>query len=64
MTTSTPRLTKADAGRLGARARWGDTPRVVRLDDLSRSQRRLVLALVDAARQESAETPSQAGPAS
>jgi hypothetical protein len=37
------------AGRLGARARWGP-PRVVRLDDLSPEQRRLVLALVDAAR--------------
>lgn len=39
------------AGRAGARRRWGE-PRVVRLDDLSAPQRRLVLALIDAARQE------------
>jgi hypothetical protein len=38
--------------RLAARARWGEEPRVVRLDDLNPQQRRLVLALVDAARKE------------
>jgi hypothetical protein len=37
------------AGRAGARARWGP-PRVLRLDTLTQEQRRLVMALVDAAR--------------
>jgi hypothetical protein len=40
------------AGQAGLRARWGDTPRVVRLDDLTAPQRRLVLALIAAARAE------------
>jgi hypothetical protein len=35
-------------GRKGARRRWGD-PGVVHLDELTASQRRLVLALVEAA---------------
>ena len=52
MSTSPP-LTKAEAGRLGARRRWGE-PRIVRLDDLTAPQRRLVLALVEAARSEQA----------
>ena len=43
-----------EAGRRGAVRRWGPEPRVVRLDDLTSPQRRLVLALVDAARQETA----------
>lgn len=46
---SGPVLTKAEAGYLGARKRWGE-PRVVRLDSLSTEQRRLVLALIEAAR--------------
>lgn len=41
-------------GRLGARARWGPEPRVLRLDALDGPARRLVLALVDAARREAA----------
>ena len=41
---------KVAAGRLGASKRWGDTPKTVRLDDLTAEQRRLVLALVAAAR--------------
>lgn len=41
---------KVRAGSLGARARWRGDRRVVRIDDLSPEQRRLVLALVDAAR--------------
>lgn len=45
--------TKVRAGTIGARARWGP-PRVVRLDDLSAQQRRLVLALISAAREEAA----------
>ena len=40
---------KADAGRLGARAKWGP-PRIARLDDLTPEQRAVVLALVEAAR--------------
>jgi hypothetical protein len=40
---------KARAGRLGALARWGE-PRIVRLDDLTPEQARLVRALVDAAK--------------
>jgi hypothetical protein len=46
----TSRLTHAERGRLGAQRRWGETPRVVRLDELSPEGRRLVLALVDAAK--------------
>lgn len=41
---------KVAAGQAGARKRWG-APRVVRIDDLTPEQRRLVLALIDAARQ-------------
>lgn len=39
----------SEAGRRGARQRWGP-PRHARLDDLTPDQRRLVLALIDAAR--------------
>jgi hypothetical protein len=53
MTVAPPRgrkdPAKVAAGEKGARSRWGP-PRVVRLDDLTPEQRRLVLALVDAAR--------------
>lgn len=45
-----PKLTKAEAGRLGATQRWGDGPRVVKMADLRPEQRRLVQALVDALR--------------
>lgn len=41
-----------------ARARWGPQ-RVVRLDDLTPEQRRLVLALIEAARNEKATTVSE-----
>jgi hypothetical protein len=41
----------SEAGRRGARSRWGP-PRHARLDDLTSEQRRLVLALLDAARSE------------
>ena len=40
---------KVRAGTIGARRRWGE-PRVLRLDQLSPEQRRLVLALVEAAK--------------
>lgn len=52
------KLSKADAGRLGARARWRGERRVVNLADLRPEQRRVVLALVEAAR-----TANQADPA-
>lgn len=42
-----------ESGRRGARKRWG-AQRVVRLDDLTPEQRRLVSALIDAARREAA----------
>lgn len=41
-------------GIKGMRARWGPEPRVIRLDDLTDAQRRLVVALVNAARKEAA----------
>jgi hypothetical protein len=43
---------KVAAGKAGMRARWGAEPRIVRLDDLNPPQRRLVLALIEAARKE------------
>ena len=43
---------KVRAGTIGARTRWGPEPRVIRLDELSAPQRRLVVALVAAAKQE------------
>lgn len=43
---------KVRAEQIGARTRWGAEPRVLRLDELTGPQRRLVLALVDAARKE------------
>lgn len=41
--------TFVEAGRKGALRRWGE-PKVVRLDDLTEDQRRLVRALIEAAR--------------
>jgi len=51
--------TKQRAGQIGARRRWGD-PGIVRLDELTAPQRRLVLALVDAAKAERATNPEAA----
>jgi len=45
---------KQRAGRAGAAARWPAQPAAVRLDGLPPAARRLVLALVDAARREAA----------
>lgn len=42
----------AAAGKKGAQRRWGPEPRVIRLDDLTPPQRRLVVALVEAAKAE------------
>jgi hypothetical protein len=41
-----------EAGKRGARRRWGDTPRVVRLDDkaLTPEMRHLLATLVQAAK--------------
>jgi hypothetical protein len=40
-----------EAGHRGARRRWGP-PRIARLDDLTVEQRRLILALIEAAKSE------------
>jgi hypothetical protein len=40
---------KVRAGLAGSRVRWGEGPRIVRIDKLSAEERRLVLALIDAA---------------
>lgn len=50
-----------EAGRRGALKRWGGPPRTVRLDALTPDQRRLVLALVDAARAQTQEGPAAVG---
>jgi hypothetical protein len=42
---------KVRAGTIGARTRWGPQPRSVRLDELTTDQRRLVLALIAAAKE-------------
>lgn len=64
MVSETKDPTKVRAGTIGARTRWaGHEPRVIRLDDLTGPQRRLVLALVDAARKEApavSETSAEA----
>lgn len=54
MVSATKDPVKVRAGTIGALTRWGDTPRVIRLDELTPPQRRLVLALVDAAKNEKA----------
>jgi len=44
-------MSHQERGHIGARKRWdGHTPRTVKLDSLTGEQRRLVLALVEAAR--------------
>ncbi len=45
---------KVRAGLIGSRVRWGPEPRIVRLDELSDPQRRLVVALIAAAKSEAA----------
>jgi hypothetical protein len=47
---------KVKAGALGARARWGPL-RIIRLDELTTEQRRLVLALVSAGKPRSEDHP-------
>jgi hypothetical protein len=43
------------AGIAGNRSRWGDGPRTVRIAELTSDQRRLVLALIEAASAANAE---------
>jgi hypothetical protein len=59
-TVSTANPVKRRAGLAGARARWGDQPRIVRLDQLTSEQRRLVVALVEAAKSRPDPTPEAA----
>lgn len=54
METTSPNPIKVKAGKIGATKRWGAEPRVIRLDELDPPKRRLILALVDAARREAA----------
>jgi hypothetical protein len=51
------------AGQLGARRRWGEEPRIARLDDLTPPQRRLVQALISAQRAENAKAAADVDPA-
>ena len=52
---------RAAWGREGARRRWGDhVPRVIRLDDLTPEQRRVVLAFVELERAKKAAEPDAA----
>ena len=54
---------KVRAGAIGARARWdGHDTRVVRLGDLTPEQRRLVLALISAARENAKAAPANETP--
>jgi len=54
LVSSTKDPDKVRAGQMGAHKRWGAQPRTVRLDELTTEQRRLVVALVDAAKSEAA----------
>lgn len=42
-------MSREDSGRIGARRRWGDTPRTVSIRDLDPDTRRLVVLFVEAA---------------
>lgn len=51
---------KQRAGRIGARAKWGE-PRILRLDELTNEQRRLVRAVLEASEAAAViETPATA----
>jgi hypothetical protein len=59
VTATKPRpMSREDAGRIAARARWGE-PRVIRLDSLTPEQARLVRALVEAARSAPADANTE-----
>jgi hypothetical protein len=52
-------MTKQEAGREGARRRWGEYGRIVRLDSLTNPQRAVVLALIQTMKSPAAvETPA------
>ncbi|HEY8869648.1 MAG TPA: hypothetical protein VIM30_09670 [Candidatus Limnocylindrales bacterium] len=63
MVSATKDPIKVRAGKIGADTRWGPEPRVIRLDELTPPQRRLVVALVDAARKEAAPVSETSGTA-
>lgn len=48
MTSTAKNPTKVRAGTIGARTRWGDTPRVVRLDTLHPRVAAAIAAMVRA----------------
>lgn len=54
---------KVRAGQASAIARWGPEPRIVRIDDLTPPQRRLVLALIDTVRKEAVPESQKSGTA-
>jgi hypothetical protein len=47
---SAPRYTKAEAGALGARRRWGPDGRLIRLSNLDPVTREVVLTIIRARR--------------
>ena len=65
MSVSTVRpLNHAERGALGGRKRWkGHEARTIRLDALTPEQRRLILALVAAAKNEKADADRMTAPA-
>jgi len=55
---------KVAAGQAAARVRWaGHAPGVVRIADLTSEQRRLIVALIDAARSEKQRAAADLDPA-
>src|SRR4051794_17625944 len=56
-------MPRSERGRLGARKRWGDEPRTIRLADLTPDQKRLVLALLELGRHDGASSPGPQGSA-
>lgn len=54
-------MPRSERGKRGAERRWGPPgTRVVRIGDLSAAQRRLVIALVEAAKAEQRDAPEAA----
>lgn len=50
MVSTTKHPGRVAAGKATARKRWGEYPRIVRLDELGERERRVVLALIEAAK--------------
>jgi hypothetical protein len=60
MSTATPKLTPQEYGRIGARRRWGEPKTAtIKLDTLSPDQRRIVVALLDAVRNNEKAAPER-----